>query len=347
MGKTLKAGVIGLGVGARHVPGFEADSRCKVIALCDIDPAKLIEVGALYPGRKMTTDTMDILTDPEIGVVSIASYDNFHRAQVVAAIEHGKHVFVEKPLCQFQDEYDDIEEALAANPQIQLSSNLILRRTPRFAALRARIVEGRMGRLYHLEGDYDYGRLPKILTGWRADIPFYSVVHGGAIHLIDLIQWLTGGEIEEVFAYGNRIATENTRFRHRDMVVALLKFRDGTTAKISANFSSVVPHHHKLSVYGTEATFEQSHVGAAYFHSRDPVAKPEHVTDAYPGAAKGDMLPSFVSAILDGTTPEISAREVLAAMAVSLAIEKSLNSGQPERVNIPQQGAEHRQVKAQ
>jgi predicted dehydrogenase len=347
MSGTLNVGVIGLGVGARHVPGFEADSRCKVVAMCDSDPAKLAEVGAQYPGRKLTVDAAEILTDPDIQVVSIASYDNFHRNQVIAAIAYGKHVFVEKPLCQFQDEFDDIAAALAAHPEIRLSSNLILRRTPRFAALRQRIVDGRMGRLYHLEGDYDYGRLAKIVTGWRADIPFYSVVHGGAIHLIDLMLWLTGGEVEEVFAYGNRIATENTRFRHHDMVVALLKFRDGMTAKVSANFASVAPHHHKLSVYGTEAIFEQSHVGAAYFHSRDPAAKPEVVTDAYPGAAKGDMLPSFVSSILDGTTPEISAREVLAAMAISLAIEKSLNSGQPEQVSIPQQGAKHQQVKAQ
>jgi predicted dehydrogenase len=342
---TLNAAVIGLGVGARHIAGYEADSRCKVVALCDTDLKKLAEVGEQFPGRRLTRSATDILTDPTIDVVSIASYDNFHRDQVILAIENGKHVFVEKPLCQFDEEFNAIVAALEAHPQIKLSSNLILRRTPRFVELRRRIAQGAMGRLYHLEGDYDYGRLPKVLSGWRAEIPFYSVVHAGAIHIIDLMLWLTGARVEEVFAFGNKIATSGTAFRHRDMAVAVLKFDDGMTAKVSANFASVVPHHHKLSVYGTEATFEQSHLGATYFHSRDPAANPEAVADPYPGTAKGDILPSFIAHILGGKTPDVTTRDVLDAMAVSLAIEKSLNSGKPELVHYARQEADLQRTK--
>ena len=255
----LKAGIIGLGVGERHIPGYEADPRCRVVALCDSDPARLAEVGARHPGRKLTGDAMEILNDPSIDVVSIASFDNFHCEQVLAAIANGKHIFVEKPLCLLDSEFDAIAAALAAHPSIRLSSNLILRRTPRFIELRRRIQAGELGTLYYLEGDYDYGRVHKIRTGWRAEIPYYSVVHGGAIHLIDLLLWLSGGRVREVFAYGNRLASEGTEFRRNDLVAALLTFEDGMTAKISANFSSMVPHHHKLAVYGTRGTFEQSH----------------------------------------------------------------------------------------
>ena len=56
------------------------------------------------------------------------------------------------------------------------------------------------------------------------------------------------------------------------------------------------------------------------------------MTDTYPGAAKGDMLPSFIAHILDGTPPDVTTGDVLGAMAVSLAIEQSLVSGKPERV---------------
>jgi predicted dehydrogenase len=150
--------------------------------------------------------------------------------------------------------------------------------------------------------------------------------------LIDLLLWLSGGRVKEVFAYGNRIAAEGTPFRHDDLVASLLKFEDGTIAKVTANFPSVVPHHHRLSVYGTEGTFEQGHVGAAYFHSRDPAAAPQAVTDPYPGAAKGDMLPSFIAHVLDSGEAEISKSDVLDAMAVSLSIQRSLASGRPEPV---------------
>lgn len=329
---ALKAGIIGLGVGERHIAGYEADSRCRVIALCDLDRGWLEQVGTRHPGRRMTSDAGEILRATDIDIVSIASFDNFHRDQIIAAIAAGKHVFVEKPLCLLEEEFDAIAAALAKKPQIKLSSNLILRRTPRFVALRERIRSGALGEVYHLEGDYDYGRVQKILNGWRTDIPFYSVVHGGAIHLIDLILWLTGKQVKEVFAYGSKIATRDTKFRHDDMVVSLLRFTDGSTAKVSANFACVAPHHHRLSVYGTKATFEQSHLGAAYFLSRDPAASPEILSDPYPGAAKGDMLPSFVAHILDGTPADVSCQDVLTAMAVSLAIERSHLSGQPEAV---------------
>jgi predicted dehydrogenase len=330
---TLRAGVIGLGVGERHISGYESDARCRVVALCDIDESKLCEVSSRNPGRRTTTNPAAILNDPEIDVVSIASYDDAHYEQVRAAITSGKHVFVEKPLCMREHEFDDIAAAMAAHPRVKMSSNLILRRTPRFAELRRRIRSGELGRLYYLEGDYDYGRIHKILSGWRGTIPFYSVVHGGAIHLIDLLLWLTGGRVREVFAFGNQIATSDTGFRHNDLAVGLLKFEDGTVAKISANFACMAPHYHRLCVYGTNGTFVHGHTGAAYLCSRDPVVEKELVDDSYPGAAKGDMLPAFVAHILDGSEPEVSARDVFDAMAVALAVERSTKSGKPEKVH--------------
>ena len=329
----LNAAIIGLGVGERHVAGYEADPRCHVTTLCDIDSQKLQAVGDRHPGRTLTLDPQAVLKDPDIDIVSIASYDNAHHEQVVMALEQGKHVFVEKPLCLFPQEFQSIATALASHPHLQLSSNLILRRTPRFIALRERIQREDLGQIYYLEGDYDYGRLHKILTGWRGEIPFYSVVHGGAIHLIDLLLWLTDKTIDHVFAWGNNIATADTSFRHLDCVAALLKFTDGTLAKVTANFASVTPHHHNVCVYGTAGSFIQSHPGATYLMSRDPNQAPSPVTDTYPGTAKGDMLPAFVRSVLDGTVPEVSTAEVLETMAVSLAIEASLASGQPESVD--------------
>jgi predicted dehydrogenase len=127
----LNAAIIGLGVGERHVEGYEADPRCHVTTLCDIDPQKLqAKLGDRHPGLTLTLDPQAVLQDPDIDIVSIASYDNAHHEQVVMALEQGKHVFVEKPLCLFPQEFQSIATALASHPRLQLSSNLILRRTP-------------------------------------------------------------------------------------------------------------------------------------------------------------------------------------------------------------------------
>jgi len=329
----LRAAVIGLGIGEQHILGYEADPRCKVTTLCDIDVIKLTQVASRYPNRHITQHPSDVFADSDIDVVSIASYEDSHCDQVIAAIDSGKHVFVEKPLCLTGRELEQIVCSLRRNPKIRLSSNLILRKSPRFLQLREKISAGSFGELYYMEGDYDYGRLHKLKDGWRGRIPHYSVVHGGGIHLIDLLCWLYADKVEEVFAYGNKFFTSDNIFRSSDFVVAILKFRRGALAKVTANFGSVTPHFHRLAVYGTLATFQQSHSGANYFFSRGSQGLPIAISDDYPGTEKGDILPSFVRAILDGTPQDVTAEEVINAMSISIAIEKSVSTGRIEHVD--------------
>jgi predicted dehydrogenase len=321
--RALRAGVIGLGVGERHIAGYEADRRCHVVALCDTDGERLRTVGERYPGRRLFADPAGLLADPSIDVVSIASFDDDHYAQVMAALLEGKHIFVEKPICMRASELADIRAALAANPKLRLSSNLILRRSPRFARLRERVRRGELGVPYYCEADYNYGRIQKIVEGWRGQRQYYSVTHGGGIHLIDLIMWILGEKPVVVSAFGNAIATRDTQFKFNDCVAALLKFPSGAVAKITANFGCMFPHHHNLSVYGTKATFVHDRLGARLYTSRDPDAAAIPIEDAYVGPAKGDMLPAFVASILDGSAPDVATDEVIDAMEVSLAIEEA------------------------
>lgn len=334
-GKSLKAAVIGLGVGERHIASYESDPRCNVVALCDINEQRLEEVGRKYPGRRLTWNATEILEDPDIDVVSIASHDTAHCEQVLAAIAAGKHVFVEKPLCLYDEEFERIDAALLQHPEVQLSSNLVLRRAPQFLQVKQRVDSGELGRLFYLEGDYNYGRIHKIIEGWRGQIPFYSVSHGGAIHLIDLILWLSGGRVVEVMAVGNQIASAGTQFRYPDMVTALLKFADGMTAKVSANFGCVCPHHHSLAVYGTNGSFVHNYQGGVFYHSREPDSPAEKIHLHYAKESKADVQRAFVAHILDGTPAEVSIGEVMNAMAVSLAVERSLRTCQWEAPCYP------------
>lgn len=329
----VRAAVIGLGVGEKHIVGYEKHPDCQVVALCDTDPAKLADVAARNPGqgfdRRLTTDPFEILNDRGIDVVSIASYDDAHHAQIMAALATDKHVFVEKPLCLHDHEHADIAAALRAKPHLKMTSNLILRRCPRFLRLKGMIERGEFGPVYYMEGDYNYGRVHKITEGWRGQIPFYSVVHGGAIHLLDLLMWLSGRKPVEVTAMGNKIVTQDTAFRYNDLGVSLVRFDDGAIAKVSANFGCVMPHFHNLAIYGIRQSFQQTPLGAALFQSRDPAVPPEPVTEAYPGAEKGDLIAGFIAHILGGPAPDVTAEDVLNAMAVSLAIEASVQSGAP------------------
>jgi predicted dehydrogenase len=327
--KQIGVGVIGLGVGAQHAEVYARRSDCKLVALCDLSPEKLAEVGPRFPTAVQKIDASQVLNDPSIEIVSIATYDDCHHGQVIAALESGKHVFVEKPLCLNRREFDDIQAALTRHPELKLSSNLILRKSPRFIELKQLIGDGLFGDIYGVEGDYLYGRLHKIVSGWRGTIDGYSVMHGGGIHLVDLLLWLLDDAVVEVSAMGNAIAARGSGFRYNDMVVSLLRFQSGAVGKVSANFGCVHPHFHALKIYGIKATYVNGAEAALLYTSRDPQAEPKRLTTAYPGTHKGDLIDSFVDAVQGGPPPEVPTSDVLRAMAVSLAIDEAVRRGVP------------------
>lgn len=330
--KKLRAGVIGLGVGEQHIAGYRR-ANVEVVALCDLDAEKRAMAAAKYPQCAIHQSAEDLITTPDVDVVSIASFDHHHAAQIVRALDLGKHVFCEKPLCTTEAELQDIRSALARNPGTRLSTNTILRMSPRFRDLRGRIQRSELGRLYYVEADYNYGRLHKLQEGWRGDIADYSVMLGGGIHMVDLLLWLSGRGVVEVSASGNKICSAGYNFTTPDMVVAILRFDDGMLGKVAANFGCVYPHFHKLSVYGTEATFENGQDTASLYNSRDrDTPKTEKIDTAYPGIEKGDLIPGFIEAIRGTGSAEIGEEEVFATMAVCLAIDRSLREGRPVAV---------------
>jgi len=318
---TLRAAVIGLGVGERHLAGYEAHPGAEVVAVCDTDESKLAPYGHL----RTTTDAAELLTDPGIDVVSVASYDDAHFEQIRLALEHGKHVFAEKPLVLYADEARQVAGLLAERPELVLSTNVPLRRSPRFLKLRERIQAGELGRLFLLEGDYDYGRRHKLEDGWRGRIPYYSVFLGGGIHMVDLLLWLTGERVTEVLAaHGNRIATEGSGFEHLDLVTATMRTETGALMKVNANLGCVSPHFHAVRVYGTDGTFVNG-LPDGVLHRPGGVSEP--VQDPYPGVDKEILIGSFLDSILTGEPAEVTAREVFGTLSVCMAVESALESG--------------------
>ncbi len=323
-------------MGERHATEFDRHPDCRLVALCDLDPVKREQARARWPGTRVYECAEALIDDAEVDVVSIASFDGAHYGQLCRTLDAGKHAFVEKPICTREEELADLRNRLARRPDLKISSNLILRKAPRFADLKARVQQGALGRIFYAEGDYDYGRLQKLDGTWRGTAPEYSVVLGGAVHLVDLLLWLMAGRAPvEAMAMGNRIASAEARlsFEPNDMVAALVRFDDGAIAKLGANFGCVRPHFHRLSVYGTLGTFENGPEAGRYWWHRDPAMPPEQADLPYPGAGKGDLIPGFVDAILGRAADEIGVAEIMSCTAVCLAIERASRSGRAEVIS--------------
>ena len=150
--------------------------------------------------------------------------------------------------------------------------------------------------------------------------------------MIDLLLWLLGGQVEEVSAYGTRIATQGTRFRYPDCVAALLKFKKHGVAKVTSNYGCVFPHYHLLSVYGTKATFVNHYGRGKIFTSCDVSHKPAPVNSAYQPPRKGDLIPSFVRFILGEGKSEVSTEDIFKVMSVCFAIDESVRRNRAVKV---------------
>ena len=331
----LKAGVIGLGVGEKHVEGYLNHPDCEVVALCDFSDEQITKTRRKYPDVNIASSADEILENPEINVVSIASYDNFHHGQIITALNHGKHVFVEKPLCLNDKEAYDIRKCLNDHPELRLSSNMVLRTCPRFLCIRDVFRSGEMGRLFYIEGDYYWGRIHKLTQGWRKDMDFYSIVHGAVLHMIDLVLWITGMRPTEVQAYGNRIATEGTSLRYNSSAFIMMKFEDGTVAKVTGNGGAVYPHFHRLAVFGTKKTAIHDITGAKWLETSDPDTELRDIVEDYPAKEKrGEVITSFINCILDhNVLPIVPVNDVFDAMSVCFAAEKAINESCTVKIN--------------
>jgi predicted dehydrogenase len=323
--RRLKVGVIGLGVGAQHLAGFDGDDRCEVVAVCDLDARRLEDVSR--PGLATTTDAGELLGDPELDIVSIASYDDAHFAQALTALDHGKHVFVEKPLCRTSDELRALSRALDKRPDLVLASNLVLRAAPLYRFARDEVTRGALGTLYAFDGDYLYGRLHKISEGWRGDVDDYSVMLGGGVHVVDLMLWITGERPSRAAAVGNRISTEGTKFRYDDFVAATFEFPSGLVGRITANFGSVHAHQHVVRLFGTEATLIYDDAGPRLHRSRDPDVPVQRLDLAALPASKAELIPEFVQRVVEGDADRASTRHELDVVSACIAADRALAEG--------------------
>ena len=327
----LNVGIIGLGIGEKHIVGYSNHPNCDVIAVCDFDKDKLNKIKYSYPDIQIYENSLDIIENDNIDILSIASYDSYHYDQIVSGINNGKHIFVEKPMCLYKNEAYEIRNLLNNNTKIKFSSNLNLRTTPRFKKLKSLVKENDFGDLYYIECDYNSGRINKVIDGWRGDEEFHSVIYSSAIHTVDLMCWIIDDLPSEVVSFGNKIATKDTKFKFNDFVISIMKYKNSIIGKVTANIGCVHPHFHRLIMYGTNSTFINSLDRGILYESRKNIDKPKIMDESYPGNKKGDIILSFVDSIIKDIQPIVSIDDVFNSMSICFAIEESINKS----ISIP------------
>lgn len=328
--KTIKAATIGLGFGLTHAKILKKNKHVKLISISDLDKRKKKYEKILK--TNFVQNLNKIYKNESINLISIASYDNFHYEHIIQALKNNKNVFVEKPMCQTIKQFINIKKLLKKS-KFNLSSNFVLRYHPKFKKVKELINEKTIGKIYSIEGEYNYGRVEKLIKGWRGKIPFYSVVQGGGIHLIDLMIWITKSTPKEAISVGNKIITSKSSFKFNDNNVAILKFKNNIIGKVTSNFSCVLPHHHTLKVFGSKGTIEVNKNGILLYKSRNENLKPISINYKNDKNYKEKLLNSFIlSLIRNKKNKNPSVEDIFSSMLTCFAIDKSLKSKKWEKI---------------
>ncbi len=253
MSKKINIGIIGLGIGLKHLSNLVNDKNVDNIFVYDQKKYKSHNAKKKFKKIKICENENELFTNKNINLICICSYDNFHFQHVKKSILSKKNIFVEKPLCLKNKELQIIK-TLSQKYNINISSNFVLRENSFFKNLKEKIKKGFFGKIYLIEANYNYGRLEKIIKGWRGKIKNYSITSGGGIHLIDLVKHLTEKKFDKVISQGNNISTENKGFKFFDCISSIIKFKDQTIMNLTSNFGSISPHHHCLNIFGTKGS---------------------------------------------------------------------------------------------
>src|SRR5215212_3621369 len=146
----VRYAVIGLGwFGEKHCEALAGLPDAELYALCTRRPERLQEVAGRFGVRRTYTDYRELLADPGVDAVSVVTMWDQHTGPALAALAAGKHVFVEKPLASTVADCDAIVAAAHAARGFFMVGH-ICRFNPRYAAAKAAVAEGRLGKIVSL-----------------------------------------------------------------------------------------------------------------------------------------------------------------------------------------------------
>jgi predicted dehydrogenase len=325
---AVRFGVIGYGYwGPNIVRNISGLDNCRLMAVCDRCPAALKRAGKTYPGVTLTSDTREILTSSAIDAVAIVTPVWTHYDLAKAALENGKHVFVEKPFTSTSQQAEElIELAEKKNLHIMVDHTFLFSGAVR--KIREIVDEGTLGPLYY----FDSTRVN--LGLFQHDV---SVVWDLAPHDLAIMDHLLRAKPEAVVTTGAKHVNDLA-----DMAFITVFFPGNLIAHINVNWLSPVKVRmtliggkdkmivwndlepdEKIKVYdkGVDVIGEGVYDLLVSYRSGDVYAPKVEGTEAL----KYEMN-HFVDCIISGETPINDGAAGLRVVRLLEAAERSLNA---------------------
>ena len=327
MAEPVRVAVVGLGWWGRRLAQGAADSKALDVVSCYARTPGSRDRFATELGVRSAASLDELLADPEVDGVLLATPHSTHADLIERAAAHGKHVFVEKPLTlTVTDGVRAHQAALDAGIVLQVGHNR--RRQPVNRRIKAMIDAGELGMVHLLQGSVTVPKDQVPRPGWRSE-PAESPVGGMtalAIHLVDTSRYLAGPSA--------RVSVLSKQLwgagRLDDITVVALEFVRGPLGYIGT--SIVLPRTHSFAVFGT-SQIAWSDDDGEHLYVQDKDATGRTLVETEPLDTIADELAEFGRCIREGSTPETGAAEALHAVAVLEAIiDSDRRDGAPANV---------------
>ena len=202
----LRVGVIGTGrwAGFAHLPGWKRSPLCELVVVCDIDPEKAEARAREFGAKDWTTDFEQVLGRKDIDVVDIVTSGENHEPLTFAALEAGKHVLVEKPVCH---SYEDVWRAhrLAQSKNLKTKVGLTFRYAPAMQYMYELVQQGFVGQPYVFNGweqNSQFINPEGPMRGTQTDTGDAPIkvgsLEGYGAPTIDISLWMVGADLTQV-----------------------------------------------------------------------------------------------------------------------------------------------------
>ena len=336
---VLKVGIAGLGrMGQRHAEQLALRTRgARLVAACSpVETERhwardVLGVTALY------ADYAALLRDPQVQAVAIVTPTTLHAEQAIAALEAGKHVFIEKPLALDVASCERVEAVARQHPDRVAMVGFVRRFDRDYLEAKAQVDAGRVGRAFLIRSQTCDKNDP---DGFFVR---FAPTSGGifldcSVHDIDLARWLLGNpKALRAFATGTiALHPGLAACGDVDNGLAIVEFDGGARAQFYASRTLAHGHETSTEVIGTAGSVSVG-VGAHRdrVQSRDASGVHHRVlvdfVERFAEAFQREMA-AFVAACNGEAAAPLTLADATEATRIGVAITKSLHSGPVEAV---------------
>ena len=328
----IKLGIIGAGrIGQVHAAGILSSGlQARIEAIADPYMSEQTAAWAKSMGiPNVTLHYKKILEDASIDAVLICSSTDTHSPISMEAIARGKHVFCEKPIDHDLEKIYEVQQALKGSA-VKYQVGFQRRFDHNFRALRQAVLNGKVGDIHMI----------KITSRDPAPPPIpYIKVSGGLfldmmIHDFDMVRYLSGSEVEEVYAYGAVLVDPAIGDAGDiDTAIVSLRLKNGALAVIDNSRRATFGHDQRAEVFGSKGAVMSGNdtISTAVLSDETGVhaQKPLYFfLERYAQAYRSEIS-SFLQAIdTDGET-EVGVNDGLQPVLIGLAAKKSLREHRP------------------